>query len=151
VIASPRCAPGLRRGPAPGARASSPYCDEVYSTHHSDRSPPHDALLHSPPMTLSEPQKKHLRGLGHALKPVVMVGDSGLSDAVIAELNVCLDHHELVKVRVKVGDRQDRDDIIAKLCTDSSATLVQRTGNMALLYRENSENREKKIRLPGER
>jgi len=97
-------------------------------------------------MTLSEPQKKYLRGLGHALKPIVMVGDSGLSDAVIAELNVCLDHHELVKVRVKVGDRQGRDDIIAKLCSDGSAALVQRTGNMALLYRENPEK--KKISLP---
>jgi len=98
-------------------------------------------------MTLSEPQKKYLRGLGHALKPIVMIGDSGLSDTVISELNVCLDHHELVKVRVKVGDRQDRDHIIAKLCTDGSAALVQRMGNMALLYRENPEK--KKIRLPG--
>ena len=93
--------------------------------------------------------------MGHALKPIVMVGDSGLSDSVIAELDVCLDHHELVKVRVKVGDRQGRDDIIARLCAASGAALVQRTGNMALLYRENSEtsetrkNREKKkIHLP---
>lgn len=97
-------------------------------------------------MTLSEPQKKYLRGLGHALKPIVMVGDSGPSDAVLAELNVCLDHHELVKVRVKVGDRESRDTIIAKLCADGDATLVQRTGNMALLYRENPEK--KKIQLP---
>jgi len=97
-------------------------------------------------MTLSEPQKKYLRGLGHALSPIVMVGDSGLSDTIIAELNICLDHHELVKIRVKVGDRKNRDDIIAKLCTDGSAALVQRTGNMALLYRENPEK--KKIRLP---
>jgi RNA-binding protein len=97
-------------------------------------------------MTLSEPQKKYLRGLGHALKPIVMVGDSGLSAAVLAELNVCLDHHELVKIRVKVGDRESRDTIIAKLCTDGDAALVQRIGNMALLYRENPEK--KKIQLP---
>jgi RNA-binding protein len=97
-------------------------------------------------MTLSEPQKKYLRGLGHALKPIVMVGDSGLSDAVLAELNVCLDHHELVKIRVKVDDRESRDTIIAKLCTDGDAALVQRIGNMALLYRENPEK--KKIQLP---
>lgn len=97
-------------------------------------------------MTLSEPQKKYLRGMGHALKPIVMVGDSGLSGAVLAELNICLDHHELVKVRVKVGDRESRDNIIAKLCTEGDAVLVQRTGNMALLYRENPEK--KKIQLP---
>lgn len=97
-------------------------------------------------MTLSEAQKKYLRGLGHALKPIVMVGDSGLTDTVLAELNVCLEHHELIKVRVKVGGRPDRDAIIAKLCADGSTVLVQRIGNMALLYRENPEK--KKIQLP---
>jgi RNA-binding protein len=97
-------------------------------------------------MTLSEPQKKYLRGLGHALKPIVMVGDSGLSDSVLAELNICLEHHELVKVRVKVGDRDSRDAVIMKLGAESGAVLVQRTGNMALLYRENPEK--KKIQLP---
>jgi hypothetical protein len=57
-------------------------------------------------MTLSEPQKKYLRGLGHALKPIVMVGDAGVSASVVAELDACLEHHELVKIRVKVGDRR---------------------------------------------
>jgi len=98
-------------------------------------------------MTLSESQKKYLRGLGHALKPIVMVGDAGLTDSLLAEFRSSLDHHELIKVRVRVGDRGARDDTIARLCDNGSAVLVQRIGNMALLYRENSEN--KKIRLPG--
>ena len=97
-------------------------------------------------MTLSESQKKHLRGLGHALKPVVMVGDSGLTEGVLAEYLAALEHHELVKVRVKVGDRDTRASIIGELCARGNATLVQRIGNMALLYRENPEK--KKIRLP---
>ena len=97
-------------------------------------------------MTLSEPQKKYLRGLGHGLKPIVMVGDSGLSDSVLAELESCLDHHELIKVRVKVGDRDSRDTTIETMCRKGSAELVQRIGNMALLYRENPEK--KKIQLP---
>ena len=97
-------------------------------------------------MTLSEAQKKHLRGLGHNLKPVIMVGDAGLTESLLAEFESTLSHHELIKVRVRVGDRQARDSIIDELCATASATLVQRIGNMALLYRENPD--EKKIVLP---
>ena len=97
-------------------------------------------------MKLSESQKKHLRGLGHGLKPVVMVGDAGLSEAVLAEFLSCLEHHELIKVRVKVGDRRERDSIIVKLCESGDAQFVQRIGNMALLYRENPDK--KRIQLP---
>ena len=97
-------------------------------------------------MTLSEAQKKYLRGLGHGLKPIVMVGDGGVSRNVVAELDSCLEHHELVKVRVKLGDRAARDAAIEELASKTSSTLVQQIGNMALLYRENPE--EKKIRLP---
>ncbi|KPK12865.1 MAG: RNA-binding protein [Acidithiobacillales bacterium SG8_45] len=97
-------------------------------------------------MPLSESQKKYLRGLGHALKPVVMVGDAGLTDAVRAEFESSLEHHELIKVRVKVGERAERDTIIQALCKSGDAELVQRIGNMALVYRENPEK--KRIRLP---
>ncbi len=100
-------------------------------------------------MTLSEAQKKYLRGRGHALKPLIMVGDSGLSDALLAEYESTLDHHELIKVRVRVGDREARDAMIDKLCKDSSATLVQRIGNVALVYRANPEKKpEKRLRIP---
>ena len=92
-------------------------------------------------MSLSESQKKRLRGLGHALKPVVMIGDAGLTEAVTAEFLVALEHHELIKVRVKVGDRQARDEVISKLCELGDAALVQRIGNMALLYRENPDKK----------
>jgi RNA-binding protein len=97
-------------------------------------------------MSLSEPQKKYLRGLGHDLKPIVMVGDAGVSGSVLAELDTCLDHHELVKVRVKVGDRAARDEAISQLVTRTSATLVQQIGNMALLFRASPEKN--RIRLP---
>ena len=90
-----------------------------------------------------------LRGLGHQLKPLVMVGDAGLSDAVLAEFESTLDHHELIKVRIRVGDRDARDAIIDKLCDTSSAVLVQRIGNIALLYRPNLNKKpEKRIRIP---
>ena len=100
-------------------------------------------------MKLSESQRKHLRGLGHQLKPVVMIGDEGLSDTLLAEFESTLGHHELIKVRVRVGDRDTRDAIIEKLCADSFAVLVQRIGNVALLYRANPEKQPaKRIRLP---
>ena len=97
-----------------------------------------------PPLTGQ--QRRHLRKLAHTMKPVVMVGDSGLTEAVLSEFNSCLEHHELIKVRVKVGDRSKRDGIVAKLCESGQAELVQRIGNMALLFRENPEK--KRIRLP---
>ncbi len=98
-------------------------------------------------MKLSEPQKKFLRGLGHGLKPLVMVGEAGVSESLLAEFETTLAHHELIKVSVRVGDRSARDEIIEKLCVTGSAQLVQRVGNMALLYRENPE-RKKKIVIP---
>ena len=100
-------------------------------------------------MDLSEHQKKYLRGLGHQLKPLIMVGDAGLSESLLTEFESTLDHHELLKVRIRVGDRDARDEIIAKLCGDSSAELVQRIGNVALLYRPNLKKKpEKRIRIP---
>lgn len=100
-------------------------------------------------MTLSESNKKYLRGLGHQLKPLIMVGDSGLSESLLSEFESTLDHHELIKVRVRVGDRETRDRIIDKLCSGSSAELIQRIGNVALVYRPNLKKKpEKRIRIP---
>lgn len=102
-------------------------------------------------MKLSEHQKKHLRGLGHQLKPLIMVGDKGLSESLLAEYESTLNHHELIKVRVRIGDRDARDAIIDKLCTDSSAILIQRIGNVALLFRQNLRKKpEKRIRVPSD-
>jgi RNA-binding protein len=97
-------------------------------------------------MTLKESQKKYLRGLGHELKPVITVGDNGLTEPLLAEYESTLSHHELIKVKVRVGDRAARDEIIGALCSGGCAELIQRVGNVALLYRENSE--ERKIRVP---
>ena len=97
-------------------------------------------------MTLTEPNKKYLRGLGHQIKPVILIGDAGLTDSVRSEFELALQHHELIKIKVRVGDRRQRDVIVDTLCNDSGAALVQRVGNVALLYRENPER--KKVRLP---
>ena len=98
-------------------------------------------------MKLTESQKKHLRSLGHPLKPVIMVGDAGLSEALMAEFNTTIEHHELIKVRVRSGDRKVRDATISELCTTGSAELITRIGNVALVYRRNDEK--PRINLPG--
>ena len=87
-------------------------------------------------MSLSQAERKFLRGRGHALKPVVIVGGAGLTDAVLTELEGALSHHELVKVSLRIGNRERRDALLDELLDKSKATLLQRIGNMALLYRQ---------------
>jgi RNA-binding protein len=88
---------------------------------------------------LSEKQKKHLRGLAHGRDPIVQIGQAGLSPAVAAELETALGAHELVKVRARVGDRDERDRILADLAQQTSSTLVQRIGNVGVFYRRHKE------------
>lgn len=90
-------------------------------------------------MPLTEYQRKYLRGLAHSRKPVVMVGQHGLKDSIVEELEGALSHHELVKVKVSVGEREARDAVIQTLCMKTGAELVQRVGNIAVLFRRNPE------------
>ena len=85
-------------------------------------------------MTLTDEQKQRLRGLGHKLKPVIIVGAGGLSESLLDEFERSLAHHELMKIRVNVGDRDERDQAITHLCERSHAALIQRVGNTALLF-----------------
>ena len=86
-------------------------------------------------MSLSEVQKRHLRKLAHNLKPVIIVGNAGFTEGVANELELTLEHHELIKVRVNAADREERDAIIAQICKTASCDLVQRIGHIAILYR----------------
>ncbi|MEX2151146.1 MAG: YhbY family RNA-binding protein [Steroidobacteraceae bacterium] len=97
-------------------------------------------------MALTEKQKKHLRRLGHALHPIVLVGQRGLTGSVTAEFDRALHDHELVKVRARVGDRAARDGVLATLARAGGAELVNRIGNVGLFYKQN--NKLDKILLP---
>ena len=100
-------------------------------------------------MNLSESQKKYLRGRGHELKPLIIVGDAGLSESLLAEYRSTLAHHELMKVKVRSGDRETRAAMIDKLCADQDTALIQQVGNVALVYRANPEKKpEKRLRIP---
>ena len=85
-------------------------------------------------MSLTEKQKRELRGRGHALKPVVSIGNSGLSKAVLKELELSLEHHELMKIRISGADRDVRRKMIDLICTTYNTELVQAIGHIALLY-----------------
>jgi RNA-binding protein len=86
-------------------------------------------------MALSEKQKKHLRRLAHPMHPIVMLGNAGLTDGVVNELERALTDHELVKVGARVGDRDARNDALATLAAKTSSELVQRIGNVGVFYR----------------
>ncbi|HRJ53344.1 MAG TPA: YhbY family RNA-binding protein [Candidatus Thiothrix moscowensis] len=90
-------------------------------------------------MELTEAQKKRLRTRAHDLKPVVMVGQHGMKPTILEEIISALDYHQLIKVKLSVGDRDLRDEIIAQIVADSQCELVQRIGNIAILYRRNTD------------
>jgi RNA-binding protein len=85
---------------------------------------------------ISTKEKRALRARAHHLNPVVSIGAAGLSDAVLAELEVALESHELVKLRVAADDRVQRKALIDDLCRRAKAELIQRIGHMAVIYRE---------------
>ena len=86
-------------------------------------------------MELSERQRKYLRGLGHALNPVLLVGSAGMTPAVIAEAKRALNDHELVKVKFRGAERAARDAGLAELATATGSELVQKIGHTALYYK----------------
>lgn len=96
---------------------------------------------------LNEAQKRHLRRLGHALKPVVMMGSAGLTQAVRAEIESALAHHELIKVKLVSEDRQQRQALANDITSKAKAALVQSVGNMILIYRPNPKKKQP-IALP---
>ena len=86
-------------------------------------------------MQLTERQKKFLRRHAHSLKPVVSAGDKGITPAVLAEIETALEHHELIKVSVRMSDRDARNTAIDNLINATGAILVSRVGHIAALYR----------------
>jgi len=86
---------------------------------------------------LDKTQIKQLKALAHKLKPIVTVGQHGMKDSINDELAIALDFHQLVKVKINLGDRDERDTLVEELSKNHKAELVQRIGNVAVLYRRN--------------
>lgn len=86
---------------------------------------------------LTQTQLRHLRGLAHGLTPIVTVGAAGLTDSVIEELDASLQHHELLKVKIRSDDRESRGAVIQDIEQRLGAVVVQRIGHTATFFRRN--------------
>ncbi|WOJ98041.1 YhbY family RNA-binding protein [Congregibacter brevis] len=90
---------------------------------------------------------RQLRAIGHKLNPVVTIAGNGLSESVQLELERALEDHELIKIKLAVGSREARDEVIEQMLKDSGAELVQRIGNTALILRHSAKPDPKKSNL----
>jgi RNA-binding protein len=97
-------------------------------------------------MNLNNKQKQYLKGLAHPLKPVVMLGNNGLTEGVLAEIEQALKHHELIKVKVAAEERETKTLIVDAIVRETKANNVQVIGSVLVLYRPSTEDR--KIILP---
>ena len=85
--------------------------------------------------TLSTAEKKILRAKSYSLKPVVIIGQRGVSEAVLSEIDLSLEAHELMKVRFRGADREERANLSSSIAEGTGAELVYKIGAVAVFYR----------------
>jgi len=91
-------------------------------------------------MTLNTKQRKELKTKAHHLKPVIRVGQKGLSENLLEETSLALDIHELIKVHVAQDDRDTRSLCMQELASKSDAEIVSKIGKMCILYRQRTDS-----------
>ena len=96
-------------------------------------------------MTLTGKQKNYLRGIAHNLNPVVMIGGKGLTEAVMNEIEIALDQHELIKIKMPTNSKTEKVALLARITGQSSSEPVQLIGRVGVIYRAGDES---KITLP---
>jgi RNA-binding protein len=97
-------------------------------------------------MPISPSQQRYLRSLAHDLHPVILLGAKGATPAVLKELDLALSHHELVKVKLSGGDKDERQAQVDTLVQGTGAQSVQQIGHVVVLFRRNED--EPKLALP---
>lgn len=88
-------------------------------------------------MELDNATIKRLKGIGHELKPIVMIGNKGITPTITEEIDRALSDHELIKIKLPAGTKEERDIVGAQLAKTAKASLVHSIGRMALLLRKN--------------
>ncbi len=91
-------------------------------------------------MKLTQSQLRFLRAQAHHLNPVVLLGQNGLTENVLTEIDGALEHHELIKVRVPGMDREQKHAVIQTISERTGSVLVQQLGHVATLYRHRTRN-----------
>lgn len=94
---------------------------------------------------MNSKQITYLRGLGHHLSPVVSIGNNGLTEQVMKEIELALNAHELIKIKVSGDDRALRIKMLEEICEKSGATAVHHIGKQLVIYRKSEKS---KITLP---
>lgn len=94
-------------------------------------------------------QRKYLRGLAHDLKPVVFIGQNGITSAVELSINEALDAHELIKLKFIEFKKSEQKDQISKGIEERvGCELVGMIGHIAIMYRRHKDIKKRKIRVP---
>ncbi len=85
---------------------------------------------------MNKDMKKMLKQKAHSLSPVVITGAGGLSEGVHNEIDLALNSHELIKVRVNADDRKERQQMTESICQHHKAELIQAIGHIIAIYRK---------------
>ncbi len=94
-------------------------------------------------------QKKYLKGLAHSLKPVVYIGQKGITDSLLKSLNQALDTHELIKARfVDFKEKDLKKELADLIQQDTGCELIGIIGHLAIFFRPNADPEKRKITLP---
>jgi RNA-binding protein len=84
-------------------------------------------------------EERQLRARAHSLKPVVMIAQAGVTPAVLTEIDRALERHELIKVRIRLNDRDQRRTTIDEFCSHTASKCIQSIGKVAIFYRRNAD------------
>ena len=88
-------------------------------------------------IVITSQERSALRSAAHSLNPIVLIGDKGLTQAVLKEIDVGLNAHELIKVRVSGKDKTQRNEILETICAELNCAPVHHLGHVLILYRPN--------------
>lgn len=96
-------------------------------------------------MALTGKQKNYLRGIAHSKNPIVTIGGKGLTDTVMNEIELALDQHELLKIKLPTNSKAEKVALLAQITAQSNSEPVQLIGRVAVIFRATDEH---KITLP---
>ena len=88
---------------------------------------------------MNSARKKQLKAQAHSLKPVIIVGQSGLTESVLKEIGITLDTHELIKIKIR-AEKEPRNLIRDQIIADTHSELIQTIGQIIVIYRKNLTN-----------
>ncbi|MBP9726476.1 MAG: ribosome assembly RNA-binding protein YhbY [Gammaproteobacteria bacterium] len=92
-------------------------------------------------MSLSSVAKKALKAKAHHLDPVILIGQKGLTPALFQEIEIALEHHELIKIKIQQGDKETCEGFAAQIATTAAAEFIAKIGRVLVFYRKKKEDK----------